>query len=200
MCQIISDWWAAFALKDYATAISIFITSILAVLVTWMHNRNQVKIQAEEFSHQKEIKRKESHALLRLKALDVHAAFWNDSEMARRMISNDREYAELAKALEARTATTECDVSTEDYLKLELIDRFYAAVMRLHRLKEALATFGDDKDSEKMILDSYGYWVEILRRPAGQKGNRAELKKYLVRFWPGIAESISADARYGALG
>lgn len=179
-----------FALKDYATAISIFVTSLLAVVVTWLHNR-----------YQKAINRKEAHAELRLKAIDVHAEFWNSSEMAaaRRLISSEPEYHKLKISLDSRLAATECTLGAEGYQHLELVDRFYSAVMRLRRLEVSLAAFGSDKESELMIRECYGYWVEILQRQADKPGDRESLKEYLTRFWPGIVGCLPAGETYGAL-
>jgi hypothetical protein len=199
-----TEWIHGFALKDYATAISIFVTTLLAVLVTYLHNRFQARQQRAEFAHQKLIKQKESHAALRLKAIDVHESFWNSEKMfeARQMISNEDDYQELEKILIARLQDVECKLKAEQYEKLELVDRFYSGIMRLRRLQGALLTFGDDADSDEMIRDCYGYWVEILDRPKNNttgRGDRIALRDYLSRFWPGIVGGLPKTSTFGAL-
>ncbi len=133
-----------FLLKDYATAIAILITSFLGLLITWLIHRYQSKHLAERFAHEKAMKRKEAHMLLRLKAIDVHDAFWSSDAMenARRLISNEADYKKIERALESRMQRVECDTKPDEYVMLEQIDGFYAAVMRMRRLRESLSTFG----------------------------------------------------------
>jgi len=204
LASMFTEWVHNFELKDYATAISIFITSLLAVLVTYLHNRFQKRQQQAEFEHQKLIKQKESHAILRLKAVDVHEAFWNSEKMfaARQMISNEDDYEKLEEILTMRMKDIECKLSPAQYEKLELVDRFYSGIMRLRRLQGALLAFGEDADSDKMISDCYGYWVEILDRPKNGetgRGDRIALREYLSRFWPGIVGGLPEKSNFGAL-
>jgi hypothetical protein len=201
IASVLSEWVSSFALKDYFTGISIFVTTLLAVLVSWMHNRYQKTYQERSFLHQNEIKQKESHSLLRLKAIDVHESFWNSKEMtqARKMISNESEYRAIEPILESRISKTECNLPPEDYEKLELIDQFYSAIMRLRRIQESLSAFGEDEQSNRMIRDCYGYWVEILDRSENDEGNRTALKDYLNRFWPGLVGCLPAGQSFGAL-
>jgi hypothetical protein len=189
-----------FALDKYATAIAILITSLLALGVTWKHNQYQKQAQKEEFNHQKLIEQKESHAALRLKAIDLHESFWNSEALceARELISNESKYRTLAIALSKRTEETECNLTEEEYKLIEITDRFYSAIMRLRQLELSLATFGDDTQSEQLIRDCYGYWVAILDRPKETDGNRDALRQYLDRFWPGIAGCLPPEVTYGA--
>lgn len=193
---------ANFELKNYATAIAIFITSLIAVVVTIIHNRNQLKLQREEFSHQKDIKRSEALTLLRLKSLDLQESFWKDQRLivARHLIANDHGYAMLEQVLAKRNLTEACTVSTSEYEMLEAIDAFYAAVARLHALKLTLNKFqGNDADSENMIAGTFGFWMQILQRDDTTPGQRRELKKYVERFWPSVSNSVPSDVDFGAL-
>ncbi len=190
-----------FMLKDYATSISILITSLLALWVTWKYNDLQMKFHADEFSHQKNMQQKEAHSALRLKAVDLHESFWDSATLgkAREMISNDSEYKRLAQVLSKRISTTECDLASEEYALLEIIDRFYSAIMRLRSLELTLSSFGDDPQSVKMIRDCYGYWVAILDPLDDEAGERKILREYINRFWPGIVGCLPEGIIYDSL-
>jgi len=177
-------------LKDFATALSIFVTSLAALLVTFWYNWQQNERQ-----------KKESLTPLTVKALDMYHYFWTEGKLAevREMISQEESYREIAPILSKRNSMLSCEVSKEEYKILEKVDMFYAVIMGLHRLRLAMERFGD-LDEVVRIERTYGFWREILiRNNNNTEGeSREALRIYVTRFWKPVLDGINDTGRFGA--
>ena len=108
----------------------------------------------------------------------LYKEFWelDDNARVREQISNDKAYAELEKVLKKRNDSPDNFLSEEESLMLDRLDRFLSIFARLRFWRKVGVT---QYQKELYDISFNHYWTKKIN-------SRAELKRYIDRFWPRV--------------
>ena len=109
----------------------------------------------------------------------LYADFWDDTRMAnvRVWLSSEKEYSIISEILIKRLTYKHNDLSLDENIKLDQIDRLCSFMARI-------AIFGRIPMTTKQreLYDSlYVYWADVLQ-------SREELFEYIQRYWPDLTK------------
>jgi gamma-glutamylcyclotransferase (GGCT)/AIG2-like uncharacterized protein YtfP len=152
---------------ELLSGLSLFVGAIIAGVSYWNFNRRTLYASWME------------------KYREAYAEFWNDSVIAevRSWIINKQQYASLENILVKRLASKENDLTSDENLKLEKLDRFCALIFRIDLLQDDAMT-----RKQRSLWREIGgiYWLEKMQTP-----DRMALKKYVEQYWPNLNSGIS---------
>ena len=114
----------------------------------------------------------------------LYGKFWDDSIIAevREWISNDKSYnSEIKELLNTRNSRLECDIDSNDYIKLEKIDRFCSLLVRVRSFGVEIKMTPSQKELWGKLL--YEFWI-------GRMRNRPELMQYVSIHWQQLQDDV----------
>lgn len=110
---------------------------------------------------------------------NLYGEFWNDPHMkeARKLLINKDDYDQLSRILLKRNNKEECDLSTDEYDKLDEMDNFFSIMARVRSFAVSTSMTRSQKELWGDLL--FNFWIEKIK-------SRQELKVYVEKHWTNL--------------